>query len=125
MKFEAAWLHEPLFEVPDIQAAVCLFVWNIPENALVPLGVPPGGSSLPPPDATETALPRLVFAAAWLHERLFVPPDIQAAVCLFSWAMTDAALVCATAALDVVARTRSPDAIIDATIGNNFVVLMF
>jgi hypothetical protein len=39
--------------------------------------------------------------------------------------MTDAALVCATAALDVVARTRSPDAIIDATIGNNFVVLMF
>ena len=128
MKFEAAWLHEPLFEVPDIQAAVCLFVWNIPENALVPVGslvelVPVG--SLPPPDATETALPRLVFAAAWLHERLVVLPDIQAAVCLFSWAMTDAALVCATAALDVVARTRSPDAIIDATIGNNFVVLMF
>jgi hypothetical protein len=39
--------------------------------------------------------------------------------------MIDAALVCATAALDVAATTRSPDAIIDASIGNNFVVLIF
>jgi hypothetical protein len=83
--FAAAWLHERLVEVPDTQVAVCLFAWNIPENALVPLGVlPPAGSSLPPPCATDTALPKLVFAAAWLHDKLVEVPDTQVAVCLFS-----------------------------------------
>ena len=125
--FVAAWLHEPVVVVPDTQVAFWIFDWNIPENALVPVGslvelVVFG--SLPPPDATETALPKLVFEAAWLHERLVEVPDTQVAVCLFNWAMTDAALVCATAALDVVASTKSPAAITDATIGNNFVVLM-
>src|SRR5918911_3122438 len=96
--FAAAWLHEVSVGVPDIQAADCLFAWNIPENALEPDGSDP---------ATETALPKLVFAAAWLHDKLVVVPDKQALDCLFSWAMIDAALVCATAALDVAARTRS------------------
>ena len=82
--------------------------------------------------AAETELPKLVFAAAWLHDKLVVVPDKQNAFWLFSWALTDAALVpplllfaIAKAPFDVVARTRSPDAIIDATIDNNFVVLIF
>src|ERR671932_2170392 len=99
--FAAAWLHEVSVEVPDIQAADCLFAWNIPENALEPDGSEP---------AAETELPKLVFAAAWLHDKLVVVPDKQNAFWLFSWAMTDAALVCATAVLDVAATTRSPDA---------------
>ena len=73
--FAAAWLHEVSVVVPDIQAADCLFVWNIPENALEPDGSDP---------ATETALPKLVFAAAWLHDKLVVVPDKQALDCLFS-----------------------------------------
>ena len=81
--------------------------------------------------AAETELPKLVFAAAWLHDKLVVVPDRQNAFWLFSWAMTDAALVpalllfaIAKAPFDVVARTRSPDAIIDATIGSSLVVLI-
>jgi hypothetical protein len=31
-------------------------------------------------DATETALPKLTFAAAWLHERLFDVPAVQVAL---------------------------------------------
>ena len=43
--------------------------------------------------AAETELPKLVFAAAWLHDKLVVVPDRQNAFLLFSWAMIDAALV--------------------------------
>ena len=83
--------------------------------------------------AADTALPKFVFAAAWLHDRLVVVPDKQNAFWLFSWAMTDAALVpplllfaIAKAPFDVVvASTRSPAAIVAASIGSNFVVLMF
>ena len=127
--FAAAWLHERSVVVPDTQVAVCLFVWNIPENALVPVGslvelVVFG--SLPPPDATETALPKLVFEAAWLHDKLVVVPDKQNAFWLFSWAMIDCAPVCAMAAFEVVAaRTRSPVAIIVATMVNTLFVPIF
>ena len=66
--FEATALHEASVEVPDMQAADCLFAWNIPENALEPFGSAA---------AAETALPLLVFAAAWLHDKLVVVPDKQ------------------------------------------------
>src|SRR5918911_1307356 len=83
--------------------------------------------------AAETELPKLVFAAAWLHDKLVVVPDKQNAFWLFSWAINDAALVpplllfaIAKAPFDVVvASTRSPAAIVAASIGSNFVVLIF
>jgi hypothetical protein len=77
-----------------------------------------------------------------LHERVFVVPAVQVAVCLLSWVIDDVALALvlsdglgprpgngngnvAKGAFDVVARTRNPAAITAATVVNNFVVLMF
>jgi hypothetical protein len=116
LKFEAARLPELVVAPPDSVNALCWFAWPMSDCALEPPG---------PPAAAETALPILLFEAARLHELLVVVPDIQAAACLFSWAMIDAALFCATAAFDVVARTSSPAAIVVASSGSNFAVLIF
>jgi hypothetical protein len=64
--------------------------------------------------------PKLTFEAARLPDKLVVVPDIQPAACLFSWPMIDAALFCAKAAFDVVARTSSPAAMVAASIDRKF-----
>jgi hypothetical protein len=125
LKFAAAWLQEPLFDVPAIQNAFWTLLWLIPEVA--PELLPPFGSD---PDAAETALPLLKFTANWLHEKLFDVPAVQVALWVFDWLIEDVALalvlglVCANAAFDVVATTRNA-AITADTMVNNFVVLMF
>jgi hypothetical protein len=112
--FSATWLPEPVVVVPESTKALCWFAWPMADPALEP------------PDPTETALPVLVFVTAWLHEPVVVVPDIQAPNCLFSWAMIDSAPVCAMAAFEVVAaRTRSPVAIIVATMVNTLFVPIF
>jgi hypothetical protein len=75
LKFEAAWLPEPVVDPPESVKPFWIFPWNIPENAVEPDGSEP---------AAETALPKLVFEAAWLHDKLVVAPDKQSLACLFS-----------------------------------------
>jgi hypothetical protein len=123
--FEAAKLPELVVALPDSVNALCWFAWPMADSALEPDGSGFG-------TAAETALPRLVFEAARLHEVSVVVPDTHFPYCAFIWPMMDCALVpelvdvCATAAFDVVvARASSPAANIVATIGSNFVVLIF
>jgi hypothetical protein len=93
LKFEAAWLHEKLFDVPAVQVAVWLLLWLIEADAIelvdgwfdecgdtIEVVV---GSAAPPDEndsAAETALPLLKFEAAWLHEAPLNVPAVQVAL---------------------------------------------
>jgi hypothetical protein len=143
LTFAANWLHEKALNVPAVHVAVWLLLWLIDEDAVALVDgdvdgsateVPVGSSFPDDACAAETALPKLTFAANWLHDAVFDVPAVQVAFWVFDWLIDDVALalvppplgsVVAKAAFDVVARTRNPAAITAATIVNNFVVLMF
>jgi hypothetical protein len=129
--FEAAWLQELVFDTPAKQNPFWWLAWPIDEEAEVP---PPFGSE--PLNAAETELAKLVFEAAWLQELVFDVPAIQNDFWSLTCPMNDDAEVPlpvgvplidnAKTGFDVVvARTSSPEAIIDAIIGSNFLVLIF
>jgi hypothetical protein len=85
LTFEAAWLQEPLFDVPARQNAFCVLLWLIPEVAPE---LPP-----PPPSDADTALPVLTFEAAWLQELVFDVPAIQIALWVLLWLIPEVELL--------------------------------
>jgi hypothetical protein len=119
LKFDAAWLQEPLFDVPAIQNAFWTLLWLIPEVA--PELPPPLGSD---PDAVEAVLPGLEPTTNWLCELLVWVRGSPDEVWVLLWVIDEAPfeIVCCSS-IDVaedefaaIEMARNPAAIIVAII---------